>query len=121
MVFFLGRDCHFFRTSWYFHKIGMGRDGIFFRTRLSLFRTIWKFNNLGRVGHVLRTRWSPFNKFGKFKILGGLHFVIIGGDGVQLLGGGYIPPIPPVSAPLGIGQYGVGQYGVGQYGVGHSS
>ena len=42
MVIFLGRDCHFFRTSWLFHK-------------------------LGRVGHVLR---SPFNKFGKLKILG---------------------------------------------------
>ena len=30
-----------------------------------------------------------------------MHFVIIGGDGVQLLGG-YIPPSPPppVSAPL---------------------
>ena len=27
-----------------------------------------------------------------------MHFVIIGGDGVQLLGG-YIPPIPPPPPP----------------------
>ena len=29
-----------------------------------------------------------------------MHFVIIGGDGVQLLGGIYTPHPPPVSAPL---------------------
>ena len=98
MVIFLGRDCHFLRSSWLFQNLG--RDGNFLGRDCHFFRTSWQFHNLGRVGHILRTRWSPFNEFGKLQILGNAFCNYWGM--VKLLGGGgdIYPPSPPASAPL---------------------
>ena len=73
MVFFLGRDCHF-----------LGRVG-----NLITWDDLVTF--LGRDGHRL-TNLANLKYWGD-------AFCNYWGDGVQLLGG-YMPPIPPVSAPL---------------------
>ena len=97
MVFFLGRDCHFFRTSWYFHKIGT--RWCFFQDEIVTF--------LGRVGNLIT--WDELVTFlgrdghrltnlANLKYWG-MHFVIIGGMGSNYWGDIY-PPSPPVSAPL---------------------
>ena len=96
MGFFLGRDCHFFRTSWYFHKIGT--RWYFFRTRLSLF--------LGRVGNLIT--WDELVTFlgrdghrltnlANLKYWGNAFCNYWGGGWGPIIGGIYtpIPPPPP--------------------------
>ena len=89
---FLGRDCHFFRTSWYFHKIGtrwyfLGRDCPFLGRVGNLITWYELVTFLGRDGHRL-------TKLANLKYWGDAFCNYWGGWG-PIIGGGYIPPIPP--------------------------